>query len=146
MDLNPGGNFYMKNIHISKTSFFLIFFFLGLALAVLPLQAQHEKHKKAETEQQTVEEKEGHEGHKMEGMDHGMMGHGMGGMGHGMMGGAKGGSCCGESGPFDQVLKEVAETKNPKATARKLRMKADLMKALAEVYEKYAKELESSTP
>ncbi|KIE59327.1 hypothetical protein A946_01045 [Methylacidiphilum kamchatkense Kam1] len=130
-----------KNL-CSKGFGFFFFFLLFGALSIFPLYAQHdqhEKHKKMEMEQQSEEE---HEGHKMGGMDHGMMG----GMGHGMMGGKGGMACCGSSQDFDQLLKEVEGTKNPKATARKLRMKADLMKAVAEVLEKYAKELESTNP
>ncbi|QSR88684.1 hypothetical protein IT6_10070 [Methylacidiphilum caldifontis] len=132
----------MKSRSLLKSAFLLIFL-SGIALFSPSLHAQHEKHKGMESDKQSVEEKDEHEGHKMGGMEHGMMGHGMGG--HGMMGGAKG-SCCGEADNFDQILKEVEEAKNPKATARKLRMKADLMKAIADVYEKYAKELESSHP
>ncbi|WP_246189642.1 hypothetical protein [Methylacidimicrobium cyclopophantes] len=119
---------------------------LGLTggLCLFPLHAQHQHHAKKGDTEEAAEDQEEHEGHQMEGMEHGKKGcmGGMGGMSHGMGGmGAMGG---GEN--WDQVLREVEETKTPKATARKLRMKADLMKADAAVLEKYAKELETGTP
>ncbi|MGD9896174.1 MAG: hypothetical protein AB7T14_03720 [Candidatus Methylacidiphilaceae bacterium] len=137
----------MKRNSIVKKSALLLGA-LGLlgSFSLFPLHAQHQRHggaKKGDLDQ-VGEEQDEHQGHSMEGMEHGMScggGGGMGGMSHGMMGGMGGGS---ES--WDQVLREVEDTKKPKATARKLRMKADLMKADAAVLEKYAKELESETP
>jgi hypothetical protein len=134
---------------------------LGLlgGFSLFPLHAQHHGGAKKGDTEQAADDQDEHEGHKMGGMEHGMscgekggggmggmggMSHGMGGMGgmsHGM-GGMGGGG--GEN--WDQIIQEVEETKNPKATARKLRMKADLMKADATVLEKYAKELETGNP
>ncbi|CAB4244532.1 conserved exported protein of unknown function [Methylacidimicrobium sp. AP8] len=120
---------------------------LGLmgGFSLWPLHAQHQHHggaKKGDAEQ-SAEDQDEHEGPEMGGMEHGMKcgKGGMGGMSHGMAGMGGGG---GEN--WDRILQEVETTKNPKATARKLRMKADLMKADAEVLEKYAKELETGNP
>lgn len=118
---------------------------LGLlgGFSLLPLHAQHHGGAKKGSSEQASEDQEEHEGHEMGGMEHGKMScmGGMGGMGHGMggMGGGKGEN-------WDEILHEVETTKTPKATARKLRMKADLMKADAQVLEKYAKELETGNP
>lgn len=121
---------------------------LGLlaGFSLFPLHAQHHGGaKKGDTEQSSGDQ-EDHAGHEKEGMEHGKMGcmggmGGMEGMSHGM-----GGMGGGGENSWDQILHEVETTKSPKATARKLRMKADLLKADAEVLEKYAKELETGSP
>ncbi|MDD2676451.1 MAG: hypothetical protein PHP75_03155 [Methylacidiphilaceae bacterium] len=137
--------------HTLATKSLLLLCSLGLlgGFALFPLHAQHHGGAKKGDTEQAADDQDEHEGHKMKGMEHGMScggkgGGGMGGMSHGMggMGGMGGGG--GEN--WDQIIQEVEETKNPKAMARKLRMKADLMKADATVLEKYAKELETGNP
>lgn len=138
-----------RNGFVRKSTLMLGALALLGGFSLFPLHAQRQHHaggKKGDTEQ-AVEDQGEHEGHSMEGMEHGKGGGcmgGMGGMSHGMggMGGMGGGG--GEN--WDQIIQEVETTKSPKATARKLRMKADLMKADAEVLEKYAKELETGNP